>query len=176
MPGTAGCSGTNAAPAVATTVADQGTTASGDVTIKIAVDVDTSAPCPANVAAPTTTVAMPTATAALPTPTAMPVSASSAATPVAAASTSTTHGPGHPLAITISNFMFDPALATIPVGTTVTWTNDDQIAHTATSTTGVFSSGNLNQGQSYSYTFTKAGTYPYICIYHPYMKGTIVVQ
>jgi plastocyanin len=176
VPGTASCPSANAAPPEATTVADQGTTASGDVTINVAVDVDTSAPCPANVAAPTAIVAMPTATAALPMPTATQETVPSAATPVAAASTSTTHGPGHPLAITISNFAFDPARATIPVGTTVTWTNHDQIAHTATSTTGVFSSGNLNQGQSYSYTFTKAGTYPYICIYHPYMKGTIVVQ
>jgi plastocyanin len=145
------------------------------VTIKIAVDIDRSAPCAASVAAPTAAVPAPAATAA-PVPTATPVSAPSAATPVAATSTSTTFGPGHPLAIAIKNFVFDPTLATIPVGTTVTWTNDDQIAHTATSTTGVFSSGSLNQNQSYSYTFTKARSYPYICIYHPYMKGTIVVQ
>ena len=156
-------------------MADQGTAATGDVTIKIAVDVDTSDSCTASVAAPSAVMPAPTATAA-PVPTATPVSAPSAATPVAATSTSTTFGPGHPLAVAISNFMFDPVLATIPVGTTVTWTNDDQIAHTATSTTGVFSSGNLNQNQSYSYTFDKAGTYDYICIYHPYMKGKIVVQ
>jgi amicyanin len=92
-----------------------------------------------------------------------------------------TPGPTPPpsaIHVTIRNFAFDPAKLTISVGQTVTWTNEDAVPHTATATSPAkaFDSGNLNQGQRYSFTFDKAGTYDYICIYHPYMKGTIVVQ
>jgi plastocyanin len=64
------------------------------------------------------------------------------------------------------------------VGTVVTWTNSDVVAHTATATNpqGAFNSGNLNTGQSYSFTFDTAGTYDYFCSYHPFMKGTIIVE
>ena len=140
-------------------------------TINIAIDVETSAACPASVAPPTVSTALPT-----PTSTTTPASTPSAATPVAAASVVETIVPGRPLAIAIRNFAFDPPSVTIPAGTKVTWTNDDQIPHTATSSTDVFNSGNLALNQSYSYTFDKAGTFDYICIYHPYMKGTIIVE
>ncbi len=79
-------------------------------------------------------------------------------------------------AIEIKNFAFNPKEMTVPVGTTVTWTNIDSVAHTATSSNGTFNSGNLNPGQGFSYQFEKAGTYDYNCAYHPGMKGTIVVQ
>jgi amicyanin len=80
--------------------------------------------------------------------------------------------------VTIRNFAFEPAKMTIPAGKTVEWTNEDAVPHTATATSPAkaFDSGNLNQGQSFSFTFAKAGTYDYYCIYHPYMKGTIVVE
>jgi plastocyanin/sugar lactone lactonase YvrE len=170
LPGTTSCPDPNAAPAAATTVADQGTIATGDVTIDIAIDVETTARCP------DTAAAMPTVSAPLPTPTATPASAPITATPVAAASVVETAAPGRAVAIAIRNFAFDPSSVTIPAGTTVAWTNDDQIAHTATSSTDVFNSGNLNLNQRYSYTFEQAGTFDYICIYHPYMKGTVIVE
>lgn len=80
------------------------------------------------------------------------------------------------VAIDIKDFAFAPAEIRIPVGTVVTWTNSDPVAHTATEPGGTFNSGNLNTGQSFSFTFDTAGTYAYICSYHPFMKGTIIVE
>jgi plastocyanin len=80
------------------------------------------------------------------------------------------------MTITIQNFAFSPATITIPAGTTVTWTNEDSAAHTATSDSGVWDSGTLMTGQSYSRTFDQPGTYPYHCMIHPFMKATIIVQ
>ncbi len=79
-------------------------------------------------------------------------------------------------AVTISDFAFSPATLTVTAGDTVTWTNQDQIGHTATSTTGAFDSGDLAQGDSFSFTFTTPGTYDYLCTPHPSMTGRIVVQ
>ena len=79
-------------------------------------------------------------------------------------------------AVTISEFAFAPATLTITAGDTVTWTNEDPVAHTATSTTGAFDSGDIDQGSSYSFTFTTPGTYDYLCTPHPTMTGRIVVQ
>jgi plastocyanin len=76
-------------------------------------------------------------------------------------------------AVTIANFAFDPATLTIEVGTTVTWTNQDSAAHTATGDT--FDTGELAQGESGSVTFDTEGTFDYICSIHPNMTGTIVV-
>ena len=63
----------------------------------------------------------------------------------------------------------------IGVNNTVMWTNDDSAVHTVTSTTGLFDSGYLNPGQSWTYTFTKDGTYLYHCTLHSWMKGTVIV-
>lgn len=79
-------------------------------------------------------------------------------------------------AVEIADFAFSPATLTITAGDTVTWTNTDAVAHTATSTTGAFDSGELAQGASYSVTFTTPGTYDYLCTPHPTMTGRIVVQ
>lgn len=78
--------------------------------------------------------------------------------------------------VEIEGFAFSPATLTIQVGDTVTWTNFDQVEHTATSTSGAFDSGLLGQGESYSLTFTEPGTYDYLCTPHPSMTGRIVVQ
>jgi plastocyanin len=78
--------------------------------------------------------------------------------------------------IRIENFQFNPTTVTIPVGTTVTWTNDDGTLHTVTSATRVFSSAGLDEGGAFSYTFTSPGTYTYYCKLHPHMTGTIVVK
>lgn len=80
------------------------------------------------------------------------------------------------LAVEIKNFSFSPKELTVPTGSTVTWTNLDSVAHTATADKGAFNSGNLNPGQSFSFTFDKPGSYVYNCNYHPSMQGTIVVQ
>ena len=79
-------------------------------------------------------------------------------------------------AVDIANFAFSPQTLTIQVGDTVTWTNRDDVQHSATSTTGAFDSGLRPQGQSYSFTFTEPGTYDYLCTPHPTMTGQIVVQ
>jgi plastocyanin len=78
--------------------------------------------------------------------------------------------------VAIQNFAFSPATITVKVGTKVTWTNKDSAAHTVTgdSNDGP-ASGTLAQGASYSFTFSKAGTFSYACSIHPNMKGTVVV-
>lgn len=79
-------------------------------------------------------------------------------------------------AVSIVNFAFNPATLTVRVGDTVTFVNKDDETHTATATGGDFDSGRLDQNASFSYTFTKPGTYSYYCRIHTSMKGTIVVQ
>lgn len=76
--------------------------------------------------------------------------------------------------VVISDFAFHPSTLTVPAGTKVTFVNEDSTVHTATGSGG-FDSGNLQHGQSYTYTFTKAGTYNYICTIHQYMHATVVV-
>ena len=78
--------------------------------------------------------------------------------------------------VKIDNFSFTPQTITIPVGATVTWTNRDDIPHTVVSTDGVFKSKVRDTDEKFSYTFSKAGTYPYFCSVHPKMTGKIVVQ
>lgn len=79
--------------------------------------------------------------------------------------------------VTIQNFAFHPSSLTVKAGTKVTFTNEDTTPHTTTATsTKGFDSGALSKGQSYTMTFTKPGTYSYICTIHPYMKGTIIVK
>jgi len=80
--------------------------------------------------------------------------------------------------ISITDAMkFNPEDLTINVGDTVTWTNNDGMAHTATSTDGPvsFDSGNIASGATWSFTFTEAGTYDYKCAYHSSMTATITV-
>jgi plastocyanin len=78
--------------------------------------------------------------------------------------------------VKIDNFSFGPATLTVPAGTTVTWTNRDDIPHTVVSTDGVFKSKVLDTDDKFSYTFSKTGTYPYFCSIHPKMTGKIIVQ
>jgi plastocyanin len=81
-----------------------------------------------------------------------------------------------PAEVKIDNFSFGPVTLTVPVGTTVTWTNRDDIPHTVVSTEGVFKSKVLDTDEKYSFTFSKAGTFPYFCSVHPKMTGKVVVQ
>ena len=78
--------------------------------------------------------------------------------------------------VKIDNFSFEPQTLSVAVGTTVTWTNKDDIPHTTVSTDGVFKSKVMDTDEKFSYTFAKAGTYPYYCTIHPKMTGKIVVQ
>ena len=78
----------------------------------------------------------------------------------------------------IMNYAFSPASVTVNAGDTVTWTNQDAAAHTVVVSSGpeTFSSPTLQTGQSFSFTFTKAGTYSYYCSIHPDMKASITVS
>jgi len=78
--------------------------------------------------------------------------------------------------VKIDNFSFAPGTLTVPVGTTVTWTNRDDIPHTVVSTEGVFKSKVLDTDEKFHFAFSKAGSYPYFCSIHPKMTGKVVVQ
>jgi len=78
--------------------------------------------------------------------------------------------------VKVDNFSFGPTTLTVAVGTTVTWTNRDDIPHTIVSTEKVFKSKVLDTDEKFSFTFDKAGTYPYFCSIHPKMTGSVVVQ
>ncbi len=78
--------------------------------------------------------------------------------------------------VKIDNFAFAPDTLTVAVGTTVTWTNRDDIPHTVVSTDGTFKSKVRDTDETFSYKFEKAGTYSYFCSIHPKMTGKIVVQ
>ena len=77
--------------------------------------------------------------------------------------------------VAISGFTFSPRTVTVNVGDTVTWTNSDAQAHTATSG-DAWDTGDIADGDSASITFRAAGTFDYICAIHPQMTGTVVVR
>lgn len=80
--------------------------------------------------------------------------------------------------VAIKDFAFSPATITIKVGTTVTWTNQDSAAHTVTSDSSSkesFDSGSMAKGKTFSHTFKTAGTFDYICTFHPDMMGKVEV-
>lgn len=80
-------------------------------------------------------------------------------------------------AIAIKDFGFNPTSITVAKGTTVTWTNNDSVAHTVTKDDSAGpDSGDVAPGSSYSYTFETPGTYHYHCKIHPEMTGTIIVS
>ncbi len=80
--------------------------------------------------------------------------------------------------VSIISFSFQPyrIVLVIGVNNTVTWTNEDDTAHTVTSSTGSFYSGPLNPGASWTYTFEENGTYNYECSIHPEMQGVVIVE
>ena len=78
--------------------------------------------------------------------------------------------------ISIENFAFSPATLTVPAGSTVTWTNKDDEPHTVTSSENAFTSQGLDTDETFSFTFSTPGTYPYYCKLHPHMTGSIVVK
>jgi plastocyanin len=78
--------------------------------------------------------------------------------------------------VVVDNFSFAPPTATVPVGTTVTWTNRDDIPHNVVSPEQKFKSRVLDTDEMFSHTFDVAGTYKYYCSIHPRMTGQIVVR
>jgi plastocyanin len=79
-------------------------------------------------------------------------------------------------AVEIAQHAFRPATVTVPVGTAVTWINHDDDVHTVTSRGDVFTSKGLDTDDTFTYTFTRPGTYGYFCKLHPLMTGTVVVR
>jgi amicyanin len=77
--------------------------------------------------------------------------------------------------IVLDNFSFSPAASKVAAGTTVTWTNRDDVPHNIVSTEKKFASPVLDTDQQFSYRFEAPGTYPYYCSIHPRMTGQIVV-
>ena len=114
-----------------------------------------------------------------PKSTPMPASTGAAAAmPAASSPAVATPAAGHTVAI--QNFTFAPQTLTVKAGTRVSWTNNDSTPHTVTSTDGpstsasptaLFDSGQLASGASFSFTFTKAGTYYYECTIHASMAS-----
>ena len=79
-------------------------------------------------------------------------------------------------AVAIDNFTFRNPVVTVKPGTTVTWTNGDDIPHTVVSKTGVFKSKVLDTGDKFSFTFAKPGQFVYFCSIHPMMIGKVIVK
>jgi len=121
-------------------------------------------PTPQATATATTSLATAT-TMPMPPPTATARAATTPARPTA---------PGS-VAVRIVDFAFDPASVTVPVGTTVVWTNTG-VAHTTTSSDNVWGSEVMERGDTFRYQFTRPGTYPYICGLHPDMQAAVIVQ
>lgn len=145
----------------------------------------TAAPPTPTLAPPTPTRPAPTATSQPAAPVATPTPLPPTATPTpppASASPTETPPPAPPppsaseVQVNIQGFAFSPEAATVPSGTAVRWTNRDVDPHTVSSAKGAFESGNLNQGQSFTFRLTQPGTYDYICAYHPDMTGVITVR
>jgi plastocyanin len=101
-------------------------------------------------------------------------SASSSTAVTAPAAVSVPRAPAATQSVTIANFAFSPASLTVSRGTTVTWTNNDSAPHNVRG--GPLQSPTLNQGASYSHTFTSAGSFSYVCTFHPSMHGMVTVR
>jgi plastocyanin len=84
--------------------------------------------------------------------------------------------PATGVVVKIDNFVFAPGSVSVPVGTTVRWTNHDDVPHTVVSDDKTFKSKALDTNEEFTYTFTKPGTYSYFCSVHPKMTAKVVVQ
>jgi len=102
-------------------------------------------------------------------------SSSSSSSGAGYGSSTSSSGGAKTTAITLKNFAFSPATATVKVGQKVTWTNEDSTVHNVISSDGTLKSKDLSQGDTYSFTPKKAGTISYVCTFHPNMKATLTV-
>ena len=126
-----------------------------------------SPPSPPSPPSPASSSASPASSSASPAVSSRRRDSSSAADPPVARAAATT-------SVTISDFKFSPGTITVNAGDTVRWTNAGPTGHSATGSG--FDTGILAKGASGSETFSKAGTFSYICTPHPFMKGTVVVK
>jgi plastocyanin len=78
--------------------------------------------------------------------------------------------------VEIDGMQYSPSRVTITAGETVVWRNVDQRDHTVRCEQGSFDSGTIRPGETFQHRFTRAGTYPYCCGFHPRMKGTVIVE
>ena len=85
-------------------------------------------------------------------------------------------GSGNLVKVSIKDFKFAPADVTVKVGDSVEWTNEDSAPHTVESSDGTVKSDELSNGDSFKFTFAKAGKYDYICGIHKSMHGSVTVQ
>jgi plastocyanin len=117
-----------------------------------------------------------TTTTSASTPTTAPTATPTTAPTIPPTPTPTTAPANTGNSVFIANFAFSPATLTVKIGTKVVWTNHDTVTHTVTADKGAFNSGPLAPGSTFSFPFTKAGTYSYHCNIHPSMMASIVVQ
>ncbi|MFN8485812.1 MAG: c-type cytochrome [Anaerolineae bacterium] len=145
----------------------------------------TTAPTTAPTAAPTTAPATApaasaptTAPTAVPLPTAAPTVILAAPTSAVAPTTAPAAKSSNVVTVRISDYAYQPDRITVPVGTTVVWTNQDEEEHDVTSEggQGLLSSPDFGQGGMYSFTFNQPGEYKYYCVPHDYMHGVVVVR
>lgn len=79
--------------------------------------------------------------------------------------------------VAIADFMFDPGELRVAAGSSVVWTNTDSASHSVkTDGAPIEESDRLNEGDTYEVTFGEAGEFSYICGFHTYMKGTVIVE
>lgn len=97
----------------------------------------------------------------------------SSANPTAAMGSS---GGGGGDAVTIEDFAYAPAGLTVSEGSTISFTNRDSTEHTATASGSGFDTGTIEKGQTKSVTLERAGTFDYVCTFHPFMHGTVTVK
>jgi plastocyanin len=109
-------------------------------------------------------------------PTTPPPAATSVATLNAALPTSSAAQAGKPAEVVMDNFKFNPSTLRVKAGTTVTWTNMDPDDHIVGALDGKWSSKILGKGQTFSFTFTEAGSFAYTCALHPGMDGKVEVE
>jgi len=93
-----------------------------------------------------------------------------------AASQVTAGVPAKSQSVAIKMFAFTPQVITVAPGTTVTWTNADEDPHTVTANDKSFHSAALDEGEKFSFTFTRPGEYAYFCSLHPHMTGKVIVK
>ena len=115
---------------------------------------------------------MRTATAAVLTAFVISLTACGGGTPVSSSTSSST---APPAAVTIKGFAFNPHAVTVHVGESLTFTNQDNQAHTATADDSSFDLGAIAPGSTASHRFEKAGTFSFHCSFHPFMTATITV-
>lgn len=85
-------------------------------------------------------------------------------------------GSGGTNQVSMQGSQFSPASITVSKGSAVTWINNENVVHTVTSNAGSFDSGDMANGNTFSFTFSNAGTFPYHCKHHSSMTGTVIVQ